>query len=257
LLLFALHQQGTGGTNLFLRSAFSERFCLMHCEFPDTLAGLTILTDLCMRHTCRLSTVSVAAVLYALLLVTGTTASTVINFEDLPDAYFYSSGDENIGTYYSGITFGPDVTALSVSRFGGYDSSGFPPHSGDVAIWDATDATINISFASPITSFGIWYTTFDPLTLAAFDGSSDLLGTVIGDPNTDGTTGTSSFLSFSGTGIEDVTLTSTPGFFVLDDLTIGAGTSAVPEPRSFAVNSISLAVFGAMSLMRSRRRRRP
>jgi len=31
---------------------------------------------------------------------------------------------------------------FSVSRFGGYDNSGFPPHSGDVTIWNDSDETI-------------------------------------------------------------------------------------------------------------------
>lgn len=167
----------------------------------------------------------VPALLFFFLIcaVTPTWGDVIYTFEDLPDAYFYSSGDQNIGSYYAGITFGPNVTGLSVSRFGGYDDSGFPPHSGDVVIWDATDATINISFDSPLESFGIWYTSYDPLTLDAYDSGSNLLGEVVGDSNTDGTTGTSSFLSLSALGIQDVTLTSTPGFFVLDDMTIGTG----------------------------------
>jgi RHS repeat-associated protein len=159
-------------------------------------------------------------------------ADTVIGFEDLPDAYFFSAGDQNIGGYYPGVTLGPDVTALSVSRFGGYDDSGFPPHSGDVAVWDAGDATVEIDFAAPVQSFGVWYTTFDPLTLQAFDGADDLLGTAVGDPNTDGSTGVSSFLSFASPGIQSVTLTSTPGFFVLDDLTYDTSGTATPEPGS-------------------------
>jgi hypothetical protein len=166
----------------------------------------------------------------------------VITFEDLPDAYFFSAGDQNIGTFYPGITFGPNVTALSVSRFGGYDDAGFPPHSGDVVIWDATDATITITFDTALQSFGIWYTSFDPLTLEAFDSSDYPLGTAIGDPNTDGTTGTSSFLSLSDVGIQSVTLTSTPGFFVLDDLTFDTGTSPVPEPGSDAFVTVGLLI---------------
>lgn len=174
-----------------------------------------------------------------------------ITFEDLPDAYFFSSGDQNIGDYYPGITFGPDVTALSVTEFGGYDNTGFPPHSGDVVIWDVSDPTITISFDSPISSFGIWYTTYDPLTLDVFDSAGDLLDSVIGNPNTDGTTGTSSLLSLSDSGIESVTLTSTPGFFVLDDLTYQTGTSAVPEPSTlgFLVPALLLLIF-----FRTRRR---
>jgi hypothetical protein len=175
-------------------------------------------------------------------------ATTVYTFEDLPDAYFFSSGDQNIGTYYPGITFGPDVTALSVSRFGGYDSSGFPPESGDVVIWDASDATIDISFDSPLQSFGIWYVSFDPLTLQVFDSGDNLLDTAVGDPNTDGTTGTPSFLSLSDPGIQSVTLTSTPGFFVLDDMTIDNGSSPVPEP-----NAVMLLMVGFGLLTSARR----
>ena len=172
-----------------------------------------------------------------------TECSTVYTFEDLPDAYFFSGGNQNIGSFYSGLTFGPDVTGLSVSRFGGYDNSGFPPHSGDVSIWDASDATITISFDAPLESFGIWYTTFDPLTLEAFDGSNNSLGVVLGNPNTDGTTGTSSFLSFAGAGIQSVTLTSTPGLFVLDDLTITSETTSVPEPNPcFLIGAIFFVV---------------
>lgn len=48
--------------------------------------------------------------------------------EDLPDEYFFSSRGQSIGSFY--ITFGPNVTGLSISRFGGYDDSGFPSHSG-------------------------------------------------------------------------------------------------------------------------------
>ena len=169
-------------------------------------------------------------------------AGTVYTFEDLPDAYFFSSGDQNIGTYYSGINFGPDVTGLSVSRFGGYDSSGFPPESGDVVIWDATDATITISFASPLDFFGIWYTTYDPLTLQAFDSGNNLLDSAVGTPNTDGTTGTTSFISLSDAGISSVTLTSTPGYFTLDDMTIDSASGAIPEPSSWLLLALGLLI---------------
>lgn len=163
----------------------------------------------------------------------------VLTFEDLPDAYLFSGGGQNIGTLYSGITFGPNVTGLSVTRFGGYGSDAFPPHSGDVAIWDATDSTITISFASATPSFGVWYSSFDPITLQAFDTSNNLLGTVVGLPNTDGTIGTSSFLSFSNPSLNSVTLTSSPGLFTLDDV-----TTVVPEPSTFFLLGWAGLVFG-------------
>jgi RHS repeat-associated protein len=164
--------------------------------------------------------------------------ATLITFEDLPDADFFNGGDQNIGNFYPGLTFGPDVTGLSVSRFGGYANDAFPPNSGDVVIFDASDPTITIDFSSPINSFGIWYTSFDPLTLQSFDQSNNLLGTVIGTPNTDGTTGTTSFISFSNPAITSVELTSTPGFFTLDDLTFqSGGSSSAPEPGTLVLLS--------------------
>jgi len=132
----------------------------------------------------------------------------LITFENLPDADFFNGGGQNIDGFYTGLTFGPNVTGLSASRFGGYSDAAFPAHSGDVVIWDSQDPTITIDFASPIQSYGIWYTSFDPLTLQAFDQSNNSLGTVIGEPNTDGTTGTPSFLSLSIPDIYAVTLTS-------------------------------------------------
>jgi len=172
-------------------------------------------------------------VIFSVLLLSLASAyAGVITFEDLPDANFFSGGGQNIGDFYSGITFGPDVTGLSVSRFGGYGGSGFPPHSGDVVIWDAADPTININFSSAISSFGIWYTAFDPLTLQAFDAGNNLLGTLVGLPNTDGTTGTTSFLSFTKSGITAITLTSSPGLVTFDDLSFQTGSPTTPEPSS-------------------------
>src|SRR5581483_7274793 len=115
------------------------------------------------------------------------------------------------------------------SRFGGYDNSAFPPHSGDVAIWDAADSTITLTFTTPQSFFSVWYTTYDPLTLQAFGAGNSALGTTLANPNTDGTTGISSLLKFSAPGIQTINLTSSPGLFVLDDLTFQ--TTTVPEPN--------------------------
>src|SRR6266487_1149352 len=125
----------------------------------------------------------------------------LITFGDLPDTYFFNSGSQNIGTYYSGITFGPNVTGLSVSRFGGYNGAAYPPRTGDVAIWDPSDPTITITFASPVQSVGIWYASMGALTLQAYDKNSTLLGAATGNPNSDGTTGATTLLSVTGGGI--------------------------------------------------------
>lgn len=175
----------------------------------------------------------------------------VIDFENLPAANLFFSGDQNIGMFYSGVDFESNVTGLDLTG-----STAFPPHSGSIVVWDPVDASVMISFTTAQDMVGVWYTSLDPLTLDAFvapSGTGALLGLVIGAANTDGTSGTSDFLSFSGSGrgIESITLTGNPGNFVFDDLTFSPGIpAAVPEPSSLA---LFVTAFFGMALVLGRR----
>jgi len=186
------------------------------------------------------------AVLIALMTVSGVSLfGATITFEDLPDAHFFSSGGQNIGTFYPGLDFEPNVTALSVTRCGGFDNVAFPTHSGDVAIWDASDDSITISFAAPQDAVGIWYTSLNPITLSALDSTSTSLGAASGNANTDGTTGASDFISFSGSGISAIQISSVAGQYILDDLQFTSGAiAATPEPAT-----VSIAILGILFLL--------
>ena len=176
--------------------------------------------------------------------------------ENLPDQYFFLSDGDNIGDYYPDVTFGPYVTGLSVSRFGGYDSLDYPPHSGDVVVWSAYDDTMNIAFALTENAVGFWYTSLNPITLTAYDASGDDLGFVTGDANTDGEgdgTAISSYLEFDGTGIASVDITSAASQYVIDDLTFSNTESATPEPTSMALSLAALGLFGVLGLRSTRR----
>ena len=172
-------------------------------------------------------------------------ADIVIDFENLPDMNFFSAGGQNIGEYYSGVTFGPYVTGLSVTRFGGYLDSAFPPHSGDVVVWSAYDDAMTLAFTGLETTVGFWYTSLNPITLSAYDSASSLLGSVTGDANSDGSFGTSSYLEFDGTSISTVTISSAASQYVVDDLSFGPNApSAVPEPSSVVLlASMSVALW--------------
>jgi hypothetical protein len=162
-------------------------------------------------------------------------AQTVPGFTDLPNSYFFNDSAQNIGTYYAGYTFGPNVTALSVSRFGGYNSAAYPPHSGDVAIWDPYDPVITLAFATPVQSVGVWYASLGTITLRAYDQNNTVVGSSSGNPNTDGVSGSTSLLSVSASAISSVTISGVSGTFVLSSLTVN-GTGAA----SFDLNRYGL-----------------
>jgi hypothetical protein len=164
------------------------------------------------------------------IMISGSAMADIITFEDLPLANMFLGGGQNIGSFYPTLTFGADVTGLDLTG-----STAYPPHSGNIVIWSPSDPIVSIAFALPQGQVGIWYTSFEPLTLTAFDSGNMLLGSLVGDANTDGATGFSNFLSFSGTNIASITLSSSPGSYVLDDVTFTGAPSSSPVPEPNAV----------------------
>ena len=182
-----------------------------------------------------------------LLLFAFPAAADILDFEGLPSTYMFLGGGQNVGSYYSGVTLGPNVTGLDLTG-----STAYPPHSGSIVLWDPFDLTVTISFNKPQSSVGLWYTSFDLLTLAAYDSSTALLSSVVAPANTDGTTGSSDFASLTAPDIAAITLTGSPGNYVFDDLTFSPQTaSPVPEPESVIL------LLTALTLCRMSLRRAP
>jgi hypothetical protein len=146
----------------------------------------------------------------------------------------FLGGGQNIGSFYTGVTFGPSVTGLDLTG-----STAFPPHSGSIVVWDPFDLDVTIMFDAPVTTVSLWYTSFDPLTLQAFDSTSSSLGSVVGAANTDGTTGVASLLTFTGSNITSITLSGSPGNFVFDDFAFSS-TVTVPEPSTVLLLLVGL-----------------
>lgn len=190
------------------------------------------------------------AVLLFMLVPATAFGQTPLSFAKLPNNYFFNSGGQNIGNYYPGVTFGPNVTALSVSRFGGYNSTAYPPHSGDVVIWDPVDSTITITFASTVQSLAFWYTSLGPIQAEAFDINNQYVGSALGSANTDGVSGSTSLLGISiqyyNSGIKSLKVSGTVGgLFTLSGLTYIPSTSFSTNPIvSLTVSPVSPSRFG-------------
>jgi hypothetical protein len=190
---------------------------------------------------------SAALLLLALAAPAVLTAGTItLDFEGFPDS-------TSLTTQYPGLTFtnATVITAdISLNEFE------FPPHSGVNVVFD-DGGPMSISFASPVSSFGGYFTYAEPLTLAGFDATNSgvssatsafssnlaLSGDLGSTPN--------EFLqvSFAG-GISSVTITGDPGggSFALDDATITTADATVPEP-----GTIFLLLSGAAALLAFRK----
>jgi hypothetical protein len=194
-------------------------------------------------------------VVAALALTPAYLHADVITFEDLPDANMFLGGGQNVGTFYPGVDFGPDVTGFNFNDF--VNPAAFPAHSGNIVVWSATSNTTNIGFSKALTSVGIYYTSIDNLTLEAFDGHGKSLGSILGSPNTDGFVGTSNPLFLNNlSDIESITLTGVAQDFVFDDLTFtpqSGPPSGVPEPSSLFLLSTGVLALAAFA----RRKRAP
>lgn len=148
-----------------------------------------------------------------------------IDFEAFPDG-------TSITTQLPGLIFA-NTTVISAGI--SLNEFEFPPHSGSNVAFD-DGGPISIAFASPILSFGGYFTYVEPLTLAAFDSASSQIASASSafsnNEALSGDLGSSPneflFVTFAS-GISEVTITGDPlgGSFTLDDATV---ITPAPEP---------------------------
>jgi len=164
----------------------------------------------------------------------------VIDFESLSDS-------TSVTNQFPGLVFN-DATVITAGV--SLNEFEFPPHSGTNAVFDDSGPiSIVFSFAQPVVSFGGFFTYQMPLTLDAFDNTSNQVDAVTSSFSSNlalsGDVGSTpnEFLqvAFAG-GLSRVTITGDPAgsSFVLDDVTVK--TPAVPEPPGFLLLIITVAV---------------
>jgi hypothetical protein len=174
-------------------------------------------------------------------------ASLVVqDFENIPDTYLHSNGDQNLGGYLPGLFFGSYVTVLDKVRSGpGYNYISWPPHSGNAVIFSTSssvpDSIIRVDFlgSSKPDYVEAWYTSpYSPLYMDAYDASDTLLCSTSQPANI----GTNILISVSHANIAYVKFHDSGSCFTVDDL------AYTPEPAT-----ICLFGLGALSLIRRKK----
>jgi hypothetical protein len=171
--------------------------------------------------------------LVVLLLATVALKADTINFDSLSDSTIVTN-------QYLGVTFANTIVLTAGISLNEFE---FPPHSGNNVASD-NGGPMSISFATPVQSFGGYFTYAEPLTLDAFGTTNNLLLAVsspfANNEALSGVPGSSpnEFLQVSSAaGISLVTITGDPagGSFTTDDATYNALSSPVPEPSSWCL----------------------
>lgn len=189
--------------------------------------------------------------LLLLLLMSAPLSAGTIDFENMPQAYWYNAGQQNFGNYWQGVDFGPESTILENQVYG-YNDAGYPPHSGHAVLFSISVPYIDAVFDTPIDNVSLWYTSASVFVMDAYDSSNNLIGSSVGPSNY----GTNSFLQVSSglMNIKRVRMHDSGNYFTVDDFTAEfvTGDPNIPEPSSFVLSALGLIGLGVYGWRRKR-----
>lgn len=188
--------------------------------------------------------------LLALGLVANLGYAGTIDFEGMPQAYWYEApgGQQNFGNYWAGVFFGPASTILENQVYG-YNDYGYPPHSGHAVLFSISTPYIDAIFDNPEKQISMWYTSYSDFTLDAYDVNDNLIATMTGGANY--TTNSLISISTAGYDIKRLRMHDSGNYFTIDDFTaefVSGQPSGVPEPMTLLLLGFGLA--GLVTLRR-------
>ncbi len=173
-------------------------------------------------------------------------ALVLLDFEGIPDAYYYWGGNTNLGSYYSGVNFGLDATILDKVIYGYNDADG-PPHSGNAVLFSKSDPVIRMNFTGGFVNYvETWYSSYTDFYMEAYNSSDVLLTSTSGS----GIIGSNSLLSLSSSNfdIAYVLYHDYGDYYVLDDIAY----NPIPEPGTLMLLGTGLLGLGAFRFRRKK-----
>jgi hypothetical protein len=150
-----------------------------------------------------------------------------IDFEDVPQNYWFNSGNQNLSCYYYGLCFGPHATILEDEIYG-YNSDDFPPHSGHAVLFSFTEDYIRVDFDDPVNHAGVWYTAWSTFYLEGYDSTGNLLNSTSGPYNS----GTNTYLEVNADDIFYVVMHDSGNHFTVDDFDWTSRTLPLSEEKA-------------------------
>jgi len=155
-----------------------------------------------------------------------------VDFDGVPQTYWYFDGGVNLSSYYPGLHFGPTAMILEETVYG-YNSSSYPYHSFDAVLFSSVNDDIQVNISPPTDHAGLWYTCGSgEVVLEACNSAGTILATSVGPLNA----GSNDYLQVNAHGIDHVWIRGAAGYYTVDDFewnagtpTIGAGYSCTPS----------------------------
>ncbi len=179
------------------------------------------------------------SVIAGAVIAAGLTHATpvTLNFEGFADSTVLTA-------QYAGVTF---TNAIVLTAGISLNDLDFPAHSGTNVIGDNNGGPITITFATPVTNFGGYFTYGSRVTVDGFGAGNALVGAVnssfTNNEALSGVLGSSpnELLQISSLGgISRVTVTGDP--LALDDAMYTPAASSTPEPASGALILVSAGI---------------